>query len=86
MPKEGKNTDAETKQLYREGCAPTVLPPPLPIPQIKTEPTDVRETLADQISAEIRLPPRLPIQPVKKEPQSDEEKEKVYTNPTVLVA
>lgn len=68
VPKEGKKTDAETKKLYQEGCAPKVKPvepaivkPPAPPPQ------DIRETLADQIVDDIRLPPRLPIYPIKEE-------------------
>lgn len=86
VPKEGKKTDAETKKLYQEGCAPKSVPPkpPTPPPQpIKpsvipqTPVEDLRYTLADTIVDGVRLPPRLPIDIVKKEKLSDDEKEKV---------
>ncbi|KAG5886806.1 hypothetical protein JTB14_031449 [Gonioctena quinquepunctata] len=62
VPKEGKKTDEETKQLYSEGCAPK----PVSIAR-KTPPRDLRETIADQIKADIKLPQRLPIYPIKQE-------------------
>lgn len=80
VPKEGKKTDAETKKLYQEGCAPKVAPV-VPEPEKPTAPPatpseDWRYTLADQIVDGVRLPPRLPIDIVKKEKLSDEEQEK----------
>lgn len=65
VPKEGKKTDDKTKQLYAEGCAPT--PTPVPVLREKTPPRDFRETIADQIKADIKLPERLPIRPLKEE-------------------
>ncbi|XP_050510508.1 RNA-binding motif protein, X-linked 2 [Diabrotica virgifera virgifera] len=63
VPKDGKKTDEETKQLYQEGCAPKSVVPSIN----KSPPRNLRETLADQIEADIKLPPRLPIYPIKKE-------------------
>ncbi|XP_072391517.1 RNA-binding motif protein, X-linked 2 [Diabrotica undecimpunctata] len=62
-PKDGKKTDEETKQLYQEGCAPKSVVPTIN----KSPPRNLRETLADQIEADIKLPQRLPIYPIKKE-------------------
>ncbi|KAL3288610.1 hypothetical protein HHI36_003047 [Cryptolaemus montrouzieri] len=70
MPKGGKKLDAETKKLYEEGCAPEAEVPVVKPPVIEVAPQDVRETLADQINADIKLPPRLPIYPIKIEPDS----------------
>lgn len=78
VPKEGKKTDAETKKLYQEGCAPKAASvPPEPVkPEIPPPPAeDLRYTLADQIVDGVRLPPRLPIDIVKIEKMSDEEQE-----------
>lgn len=66
-PKDSKKIDAETKKLHEEGCAPKSVPieqmkAPLPPPQ------DIRETLADQITDDIKLPQRLPIYTIKEEP------------------
>lgn len=81
VPKQGKNTDAETKKLYQEGCAPKTEPPAPPQPLKPAAPPvpvdDLRYTLADTIVDGVRLPPRLPIHPVKREKLSDEEQEKV---------
>ncbi|XP_056639249.1 RNA-binding motif protein, X-linked 2-like [Diorhabda sublineata] len=63
VPKEGKKTDEETKQLYIEGCAPKPIAPKIN----ESPPRDFRETIADQIEADIKLPQRLPIYPIKKE-------------------
>lgn len=68
MPKEGKKTNAETKKLYQEGCAPTVIPvEPINVKPVVPPPQDIRETLADQIVDDIKLPLRLPIYTVKEE-------------------
>lgn len=64
VPKEGKKTDEETKKIYTEGCAPKAMPIN---PRPKTPPQDFRETIADQIEADIKLPLRLPIYPIKQE-------------------
>lgn len=78
VPKDGKKTDDETKQLYGEGCAPkneSIRPP-----KAKTPPfNDFRETIADQIVADIKLPARLPIYPIKQEIDdgADNRREKV---------
>ncbi|CAH1110493.1 unnamed protein product [Psylliodes chrysocephalus] len=78
VPKEGKKTDEETKELNLKGCAPEYIS----IVK-KSPPRDYRETIADQIEADIKLPLRLPIYPiktendevkVKKEPESETEK------------
>ncbi|KAF5275072.1 hypothetical protein FQA39_LY07009 [Lamprigera yunnana] len=74
MPKDGKKTDAETKRLHTEGCAPKVEPLPLlsirePKPVV-LPPQDLRETLVDQIANDIKLPMRLPIYTVKDETSS----------------
>ncbi|CAH1117219.1 unnamed protein product [Phaedon cochleariae] len=80
VPKEGKKTDEVTKQLYSDGCAPQLIPV-----KKKSPPRDVRETLGNQIEADIKLPLRLPIYikeekldevPVKTEKTSDQESEK----------
>ncbi|XP_025832173.1 RNA-binding motif protein, X-linked 2-like isoform X2 [Agrilus planipennis] len=85
VPKEGKKTDEETKRLYSEGCAPQIIAKPkVGINPVKIEHDDVRETLADQISGEIRLPPRLPIYPIKQEKFEDDNDEK-NRNMSVLV-
>lgn len=73
-PKEGKKTDAETKKLYQEGCAPKAQP--VDIKPVIPPPQDIRETLADQIVDGVRLPPRLPIYTVKEE-KLDVKEEKV---------
>lgn len=62
VPKEGKKTDEKTKQLYAEGCAPVAA-----TTIHKSPPRDFRETIADQIEADIKLPERLPIRPIKQE-------------------
>lgn len=62
VPKEGKKTDEVTKKVYAEGCAPIAKPLARNSP-----PTYYRETIADQIEAEIKLPERLPIRPIKQE-------------------
>ncbi|KAK4884937.1 hypothetical protein RN001_001208 [Aquatica leii] len=71
MPKDGKKTDAETKRLHEEGCAPKAVPLAPPPPRepklIKMQPQDLRETLVDQIASDIKLPMRLPIYTVKDE-------------------
>lgn len=72
VPKEGKKTDAETKKLYQEGCAPTTVEPVKPA-VVPPPAEDLRYTLADQIVDGVRLPPRLPIDIVKIEKLSDEE-------------
>ncbi|EFA06628.1 RNA-binding motif protein, X-linked 2 [Tribolium castaneum] len=75
VPKQGKKTDAETKKLYDEGCAPKAVPVQVPVKapvKIKTDPDDFRETLADQINSEIKLPERLPIYTIKKEKVDEE--------------
>lgn len=74
VPKEHKNTEAETKQLYVEGCAPQVKTQRIPSP-----PRDFRETIADQIEADIKLPARLPIYPLREKSEETVEvkKEKV---------
>lgn len=78
IPKQGKKTDAETKKLYEEGCAPKAVPVQVAIKgPIKADPDDFRETLADQINSEIKLPARLPIYTVKKEKLDEEEEEAV---------
>lgn len=68
MPKDGKKTDEATKQLHQEGCAPKL--EAVQTQEVKPfvmEPQDLRETLADQISGDIKLPMRLPIYTVKDE-------------------
>lgn len=60
VPKESKKTDEQTKKLYAEGCAPSLA-------ARKSPPRDYRETIADQIEADIKLPERLPIRPIKHE-------------------
>ncbi|XP_045466529.1 U2 snRNP component ist3-like [Harmonia axyridis] len=71
VPKEGKQTSEETKKLYNEGCAPKAFVPVVKNPLMEN-PEYRRETLADQIQADIRLPARLPIRiEVKKEIDSD---------------
>lgn len=68
VPKEGKKTDEKTKKLYAEGCAST------PAMEIKkSPPRDYRETIADQIEADIKLPERLPIRPIKQEMIEEED-------------
>lgn len=62
VPKEGKKTDEKTKKLYAEGCAPSNVPVIR-----KSPPRDYRETIADQIEANIKLPERLPIRPIKQD-------------------
>lgn len=76
VPKEGKKTDAETKKLYQEGCAPTAKPVEPTTVKPVVPPQDIRETLADQIVDDIRLPLRLPIYPIKEE-VTDKIEEKV---------
>lgn len=78
VPKEGKKTDAETKKLYQEGCAPKAKPiePVVNAKPVIPPPQDIRETLADQIVDDIKLPPRLPIYPIKQE-NVDKPEEKV---------
>lgn len=62
VPKEGKKTDERTKKLYAEGCASSTEP------IVRKSPLrDYRETIADQIAADIKLPERLPIRPIKQE-------------------
>lgn len=71
MPKDGKKTDDVTKRLHEEGCAPKaepIIPPELK--PIKLEPMDLRETLADQISSDIKLPMRLPIYTIRDDTSS----------------
>ncbi|XP_018574304.1 RNA-binding motif protein, X-linked 2 [Anoplophora glabripennis] len=74
VPKEHKNTEEETKKLYVEGCAPQIN-----VRRIPSPPTDFRETIADQIEADIKLPARLPIYPIreKSEEMVDIKKEKL---------
>ncbi|KAK5647786.1 hypothetical protein RI129_002678 [Pyrocoelia pectoralis] len=73
VPKDGKKTDAETKRLHEEGCAPKAQPPiqreEVRVPK-EPPPQDLRETLVDQIASDIKLPMRLPIYTVKDEPCS----------------
>lgn len=70
VPKDGKKTDAEVKKLHEEGCAPK---PIIEKTVISMQNEEIRETLADQITADIRLPKRLPIYTIKDEPKSEEE-------------
>ncbi|XP_060536424.1 RNA-binding motif protein, X-linked 2 [Cylas formicarius] len=80
VPKEGKQTDTETKKLYAEGCAPKAVPVILPKSEKPSE--DIRETIADQIEGELKLPPRLPIYAnIKEQKISDEEKEVLAEEP-----
>lgn len=74
VPKEHKNTEVETKNLYADGCAPKVT-----LSRIPSPPRDFRETIADQIQADIKLPARLPIYPIreKSEEAVEVKKEKV---------
>lgn len=66
IPKEGKQTGEETKKLYNEGCAPKAVVPIVKKPSVNPE--YLRETIADQIQAEMKLPARLPIRTeIKKE-------------------
>ncbi|KAJ8930612.1 hypothetical protein NQ314_016525 [Rhamnusium bicolor] len=69
VPKEDKKTDEETKRLYAEGCAPKA---ENPVRKTISPPRDFRETIADQIEADIKLPARLPIYPLKQENTEDE--------------
>lgn len=78
-PIDSKKIDAETKKLREEGCAPKSIPiepikAPLPPPQ------DIRETLADQITDDIKLPQRLPIYTIKEEPAVPTETELVIVS------
>jgi RNA-binding motif X-linked protein 2 len=76
IPKQGKKTDAETKKLYEEGCAPKPVPVQVPIKgpvKVKKDPDDFRETLVDLVASEIKLPARLPIYTVKQEKKDDDE-------------
>ncbi|XP_044747334.1 U2 snRNP component ist3 [Coccinella septempunctata] len=71
IPKEGKKTGEETKKLYNEGCAPKAVVPI--VKKVIENPEYRRETLADQIQADIKLPARLPIRiDIKKEIDSEE--------------
>ncbi|KAF5280065.1 hypothetical protein FQR65_LT15102 [Abscondita terminalis] len=91
MPKDGKKTDAETKRLHEEGCAPKAAPLPPPPPReprpIKMQPQDLRETLVDQIASDIKLPMRLPIYTVKEETSSviTEQPEEIEVKEEVIV-
>lgn len=70
VPKDGKKTDTETKKLHEEGCAPK---PAISKTIISMQNEEIRETLADQITANIKLPQRLPIYTVKEEPKLEED-------------
>lgn len=70
VPKDGKKTDIETKKLYEEGCAPK---PIIEKTVLSMQNEEIRETLADQINADIRLPKRLPIYTIKDEPKSEDD-------------
>lgn len=62
VPKENKKTDEKTKKLYGEGCAPST-----ESVMKRSPPRDYRETIADQIEADIKLPEHLPIRSIKQE-------------------
>lgn len=77
VPKEHKNTEVETKKLYSEGCAPKLI-----IPRVPSPPRDFRETIADQIEADIKLPARLPIYPMREKSEEIDEKVKIKKEKT----
>ncbi|KAJ8957630.1 hypothetical protein NQ318_017519 [Aromia moschata] len=71
--KKAKRQTMKLKKLYEEGCAPKAAPV---LPKAMSPPRDFRETIADQIEADIKLPQRLPIYLPKQE-KLDEEKVEV---------